>query len=69
MLTFNADRHPLMRRMHRPHPKRPPDAQDKRSVVPIAIADTEQWLTGSLGDAQALLRLPPVAAFDAAPVG
>ena len=39
MLTQNADTHPLMRRMHRPDPKRPPDKQDKRSVVPVEFAD------------------------------
>ena len=35
MLTLNADNHPLINRMHRPDMKRPPNTQDKRSVVPI----------------------------------
>lgn len=39
MLTINADEHPLMRHMHKPDPKRPPEMQDKRSVVPMEPAD------------------------------
>lgn len=67
VLTLNADHHPLMRRMHKPNPKRPPVQQDKRSVVPLDLADAEAWLHGSLRDAQALLVLPPAEAFDAGP--
>ncbi len=44
MLTVNADAHPLMRRMHRPNPKRLPKMQDKRSVVPMAREDVDAWL-------------------------
>lgn len=58
MLTINADSHPLMSRMHKPDPKLPPDRQDKRSVVSIESADVDQWLEGTLVDAQRLLRLP-----------
>lgn len=68
MLTINADEHPLMRRMHRPNPKRPVAEQDKRSVIAIKRDDVEQWLAGDAGDAQALLRLAPVEIFDAGPV-
>lgn len=39
MLTINADTHPLMQRMRRPALKRPPNMQDKRSVVPIEPED------------------------------
>ena len=39
MLTVNADGHPLMGRMHRPDPKRPPEKQDKRSVVVVEPAN------------------------------
>jgi hypothetical protein len=67
MLTINADSHPLMSRMHRPDPKRPPEMQDKRSVVPIALGDVDVWLTGSLEAAKALVQLPAVELFDAEP--
>lgn len=67
MLTLNADTHPLMSKMHKPDPKLGPDAQDKRSVIPIEPADYDQWLGGTQQDAQALLRLAPVELFDAGP--
>ncbi len=67
MLTINADAHPLMNRMHRPDPKRPPNMQDKRSVIPIERADVERWLYGTQDDARDLMRLAPAEAFDAAP--
>lgn len=65
MLTLNADAHPLMRRMHKPDPKLPADQQDKRSVIPIELADVDQWLAGTVKDAQALLKLAPVDVFEA----
>lgn len=68
MLTLNADAHPLMRRMHKPEPDLPLDAQDKRSVIPIQTTDVEQWLHGSLDEAESLLRLAPMETFDAGPV-
>lgn len=68
MLTLNADVHPLMRRMHKPDPKLPPDQQDKRSVIPIQPADVDQWLAGTQAEASALLRLAPVEEFDARPI-
>lgn len=67
MLTLNADDHPLMRRMHRPDPKLSGSAQDKRSVVPIDASNVDVWLAGTVQDASKLLRLAPVAAFDAGP--
>lgn len=67
MLTLNADAHPLLRRMHKPDPKLPADAQDKRSVVAIEAADVDAWLHGPPPQAAALVRLTPVAGFDAAP--
>lgn len=60
MLTINADDHPLMRRMHKPDPKRPADSQDKRSVISIELSDVDQWLFGSVREANELLRSPPV---------
>jgi putative SOS response-associated peptidase YedK len=68
MLTLNADDHPLMARMHKPDPKRAPDDQDKRSVVPIAPEDVDQWLHAPLEEARALVQLPPAEDFDAGPV-
>ncbi len=65
MLTINADSHPLMRRMHKPDPKLPADQQDKRSVIPIELADVDRWLAGTVRDAQALLKLAPADVFDA----
>jgi putative SOS response-associated peptidase YedK len=67
MLTINADAHPLMNRMHKPDPKRPPAMQDKRSVVPIEAADVEAWLHAPLEQAAQLVRLAPVEAFVAEP--
>jgi putative SOS response-associated peptidase YedK len=67
MLIQNADEHPLMRRMHRPDPKRAPDLQDKRSVVPIEFADVDLWLFGTVEQAMALVQLPPVDRIDARP--
>ncbi len=67
MLTQNADHHPLMNRMHRPDPKRSPEMQDKRSVVPIEFEDVGTWLHGTLEQATALIRLAPVERFSAAP--
>jgi putative SOS response-associated peptidase YedK len=64
-LTQNADAHPLMRRMHRPDPKRPPEMQDKRSVVPIAFEDVDAWLYGTLERARSLVQLPAPELFDA----
>lgn len=68
MLTINADEHPLMRRMHKPDPKRPAFDQDKRSVIPIELSDVERWLHGSLEEASALLKLAPVEVFRALPL-
>ena len=68
MLTLNADQHPLMQRMHKPDPKRPPHMQDKRSVVPIALSDVDCWLTATPTEAAALVRLAPVEDFSAEPV-
>ncbi len=67
MLTINADAHQLMSRMHKPDPKLGPDQQDKRSVIPIELADVDAWLAGTQAEAAALLRLAPVDIFDAGP--
>ncbi len=67
MLTLNADEHPLMSRMHRPDPKRPPHMQDKRSVIPVDFEDVDQWLFGTQQEAVELIRPAPPKAFDAVP--
>ena len=67
MLTINADAHPLMKRMHKPDPRLAPDAQDKRSVIPIEAADVDQWLFGSRDEAASLLKLAPAELFRAGP--
>ena len=65
MLTLNADAHPLMKRMHKPDPKLAADAQDKRSVVPIEMADVNTWLYGTQAEARGLIRLTDEIGFDA----
>lgn len=67
MLTINADDHPLMSRMHKPDPKLPPEAQDKRSVIPVEPEDVDLWLHGRPDDVRSLLRLHEDRAFDAGP--
>lgn len=68
MLTINADDHPLMRRMHKPDTKLAVDHQDKRSVIPIEMANVDQWLAGTVKEAHELLKLAPVGVFNAAPL-
>jgi len=74
MLTLNADNHALMNRMHRPvlDPRTklpfPLEKQDKRSVIPIELADVDQWLAGTVEEARQLLTLSPVEAFVAGPI-
>jgi putative SOS response-associated peptidase YedK len=67
MLTIGADHHALMNRMHRLDPKRPPNMQDKRSVVPIALTDVDRWLGAPVAEVASLVQLAPVEDFDAAP--
>ena len=68
MLTLNADQHPLMNRMHRPDPKRLPHIQDKRSVIPIGLADVDAWLFGTSEAAASMLKLPATVEMNAGPV-
>lgn len=73
MLTINADGHPLMGRMHKneldPKTKEPLplEQQDKRSVIPIELADVDTWLAGTQQEAAALLCVPQVEIFNAGP--
>jgi hypothetical protein len=54
--------------MHKPDPKLPADAQDKRSVIPIEVGDVDLWLNGRTGDVEALLVCAPEEAFSAFPL-
>lgn len=58
LLTINADHHPVMRRLHKPDPALPADAQDKRSVVAIEAPDVERWLHGPPEEVRGLLQPP-----------
>ncbi|MFM9428244.1 hypothetical protein RCH10_004706 [Variovorax sp. GrIS 2.14] len=75
MLTINADAHPLMNRMHKPvlNPDTklplPPDQQDKRSLVLLEPDGFDRWLSGSVEEAETLLRLTPADVFSAGPSG
>jgi putative SOS response-associated peptidase YedK len=67
MLTVNADHHPLMRRMHKPDPRLPPERQDKRSVVAIELEDVDRWLHAPAAVAASLVKPPALELFDAGP--
>ena len=63
MVTQNCDDHPLLKYFHRPDLKRPPHMQDKRTPVPIQQGDWDTWLFGSLGEAEALIKLLPASEY------
>jgi hypothetical protein len=42
--------------------------QDKRSVVPIELADADQWLHGTVDEARRLVQLAPLEVFVAGPL-
>jgi hypothetical protein len=67
MLTQNCDDHPLLSLMHKPDPALPPDAQDKRSVIPIERKDWDTWLNGTVEQAMALVKLPGLDLFSHGP--
>lgn len=67
LLTVNADACPLMSRMHKPDPRLPPGAQDKRAVVPIEAADVDTWLHGTAREASALIGFAPLERYLAGP--
>ncbi len=58
-----------MSRMHKPDPKLLSDQQDKRSVVAIELQDVDTRLRGSVVEAMQMVRVPPVEAIDAGPIG
>ena len=59
MLTINADDHALMRNMHRPDPKRPPEMQDKRMVVILPDGLYEAWLDAPAANSMDFMRQYP----------
>lgn len=63
MITQNCDTHPLLNKFHKPDPKLPSDAQDKRAVVPVEKSAWDQWLHGNQEQAQDLIRLPSMDLF------
>ena len=63
MLTQNCDGHPLLSLMHKPDPTKGPQAQDKRAVVPVERAHWDEWLRGSVSQAEALIQVPGVELF------
>ena len=67
MLTQNCDAHALLKRFHKPDPDLPADQQDKRTVVPIEVADFNTWLTGTTEEASTLVRLPPAELYKGRP--
>ena len=64
MLTVNCDAHPLLGRLHKPDPKLPDDAQDKRSVVSVEPEQWATWLSAPVGVAVEMLVPPPTERFD-----
>ena len=63
MVTQNCDNVPVLNLMHRPDPKRAPDMQDKRTVVPLEKGDWDAWLRGTVGEAEALIKVPSLELF------
>jgi putative SOS response-associated peptidase YedK len=64
----NCDSHPLMSLMHRPEVDKtgqllPATEQDKRAVVPVERDRWDEWLHGSVEQAEALIQLPPMNIF------
>lgn len=59
MLTLNADDHELLKHMHRPDPKRPPDMQDKRMVVILPEGVYEAWLDAPAANSKDFMRQYP----------
>ena len=66
MITLNCDEHPMLARLHKPDPKLPDDAQDKRAVAHIDPQDWQQWFQGTEEEARALVKAQPCEVFDQA---
>lgn len=59
MLTINADTHPIFKELHRPDPKRPPELQDKRTVVILPEDAYSAWLNAPAERSAEFLRQFP----------
>lgn len=68
MITQNCDDTPVLNLMHRPDLKRPPNLQDKRTVVPLEKGDWDTWLHGAVEQAEALIQLPAIERFQHGPL-
>lgn len=64
MITQNCDDHPLLKLMHKPDPKLPTNQQDKRTVVSLEPNQWDQWLNGTLAQAQDLIQVPSLELFN-----
>ena len=70
LITFNANSHPLLKRLHRPEvdkaTRRPlsPELQDKRGEAHIQPECWMKWLTAGVDAAMPMLVAPPVEFFD-----
>ena len=68
MITQNCDAHPLLKLMHKPEKDKAGqllalDQQDKRAVVPLERDRWDEWLHGSVEQAERLIQLPPIEIF------
>ena len=68
MITQNCDAHPLLALMHKPEVNKtgeilPASQQDKRAVVPLERDRWDEWLHGSVEQAEALIQLPQLEIF------
>jgi putative SOS response-associated peptidase YedK len=69
MITQNCDGHPLLGLMHKPEVDKttkavlPADKQDKRAVVPLERDRWDEWLHGSIDQAEGLIQVPALEIF------
>jgi putative SOS response-associated peptidase YedK len=66
MITQNCDGHPLLAQMHKPELDKTGQqlaVQDKRAVVPLERDKWDEWLHGSLEQADILIQVPPLEMF------
>lgn len=67
MLTLNADDHDLIKHMHLPDPKRPPEIQDKRIVMNLPEGLYEAWLDAPASESRDFMRQYPADLLTATP--
>lgn len=67
MITQNCDGHPLLSLMHKPEVDKATGQQlaeqDKRAVVPLSRDQWDEWLHGTVEQADGLIQLPPLEVF------